>query len=89
MGDQTAEYVREIRDFVVSQFLFGDPGTLQNDSSFMEENVVDSTGVMELVAFIEGKYDIKLLDGEILPENLDSINRIANFIVRKRASPPG
>tara|TARA_R110002095_G_scaffold214952_3_gene207989 strand:+ start:6981 stop:7238 length:258 start_codon:yes stop_codon:yes gene_type:complete len=74
----------EIRNFVADNFLFGeDPESLLNDDSFLETGIIDSTGVLELVAFIEDKYSVEVDDDELVPENLDSIDRLINFIESK------
>ena len=72
-----------IRDFVVDNFLFGDEGGLKNDSSFLDEGIVDSTGILELVAYVEAEFGIRIADDELVPDNLDSIDRVASFIERK------
>lgn len=75
---------REIREFVVTNFLFGQEGTgLTEEQSFLESGIIDSTGVLELVAFLEQKYGITVGDRELLPENLDSIQNVAGFVARK------
>jgi acyl carrier protein len=75
---------REIKDFVVTNFLFGQQGTgLAEDQSFLESGVIDSTGVLELVAFLEQRYAIAVADRELLPENLDSIQNVSRFVARK------
>lgn len=75
---------REIREFVVANFLFGqDGGTLTDDLPFLENGIIDSTGVLELVAFLEQRFGISVADRELLPENLDSINNAARFVQRK------
>ncbi|MCY2954887.1 MAG: acyl carrier protein [Planctomycetota bacterium] len=80
----------EVRQFVVENFLYGqDDGAIQRDSSFVDNGVIDSTGVLELVAFLEKTYGIKVEDGEITPDNLDSISRVARYIEQKRASRVG
>ncbi|MCA9018219.1 MAG: acyl carrier protein [Planctomycetaceae bacterium] len=74
----------DIRNFVAENFLFGeDPESLNNDDSFLETGIIDSTGVLELVAFIEEKYSVEVDDDELVPENLDSIDRLINFIESK------
>ena len=74
----------EIRNFVAENFLFGeDPESLQNDDSFLETGIIDSTGVLELVAFIEDQHHVEVDDDELVPENLDSINRLIDFIDSK------
>jgi len=74
----------DVRNFVADNFLFGeDPESLQNDDSFLETGIIDSTGVLELVAFIEDQYSVEVDDDELVPENLDSIDRLINFIETK------
>jgi len=71
----------ELRDFVTDNFMFGkrDKGFM-NDDSFLERGIIDSTGVLELVAFLEERYGIKVQDRDLIPENLDSINGLARFV---------
>ena len=76
---------REIRTFIVETFLFGQDSGLTEDTSFLEQGIVDSTGVLELVAHLEKTYNIKVKDEELIPDNLDSINSIASFLAGKRA----
>ena len=64
-------------------FLFGDGASLKDDTSFMESEVLDSTGVLELVTHLETQFQIKVQDSEMVPENLDSVNRAAAFVARK------
>ena len=78
-------FAAEIKAFIVSNFLFGDAGTLTDDTSFMQSDTLDSTGVLELVTFLEKTYSIKVEDKEMVPENLDSVNRAAAFVARKKA----
>lgn len=79
-----SELAQEIRQFIIDNCLFGeDDGNLSDDDSFMEQGIVDSTGVLELVAFIEGKYGFKMKNDELVPENLDSINKLIRFIRRR------
>ena len=74
-----------IRQFIVDNFLFGDGHALQPDTSFIENGILDSTGVLELVNFIETRYKITVQDEELIPRNLDSINNICQFLGRKFA----
>ena len=76
---------RDIRNFVVETFLFGQDAGLTNETSFLEQGIVDSTGVLELVAHLERTYSIKVKDEELIPDNLDSIDSIANFLATKRS----
>jgi len=75
----------DIRNFVVENFLFGQASDLTDESSFLEQGIVDSTGMMELVAHLERTYNIKVKDEELVPDNLDSINSIAAFLTAKKA----
>lgn len=76
--------VKEIKEFVVGNFLFGQGGdTLGDDQSFLESGIIDSTGVLELVAFLEQRFDISVADRELLPENLDSVHNASRFVFRK------
>ena len=63
----------ELRRFIIDNFLFGvEDSQFSDDDSFLEKGLIDSTGVLELVAFIEEQYGIRFQDDEIIPENLDS-----------------
>lgn len=75
---------RDLRNFVVETFLFGQDNGLTDDTSFLEQGIVDSTGVLELVAHLEKTYSLKVKDEELIPDNLDSINSLANFVAGKR-----
>jgi len=76
--------IEKIRAFIFSNFLFdADQGELENDTSFLEQGIIDSTGVLELVEWLEETFSIKVEDDELIPENLDSVNRLGQFIARK------
>jgi acyl carrier protein len=76
----------EVRSYIIDRFLFGQNGDkLANSDSFMEQRLVDSTGILEVVMFIEERYGISVVDEDLVPENLDSIERIAAFVARKQA----
>lgn len=75
---------REIREFLRENFpLSADGVTLQRDDSLIEVGVIDSTGVLELIGFIEERYELEVRDEEVLPENLDSIASITRFVGEK------
>jgi acyl carrier protein len=75
---------QQIIDFITSNFLFDDAQVSLNEmESLLETGVIDSTGVLELIAFIEETYGIKIEDEEIIPENLDTILDITHFIKQK------
>ena len=73
-----------VRRFIGENFLFRDDGdAITDDQSLLEAGIIDSTGVLELVCFLETTFDIEVLDDEMLPENLDAIRGIANYVARK------
>jgi acyl carrier protein len=78
------DYHKGVRDFIVSNLLFGDGAALENDTSFLDSGAVDSTGVLELIMFLESTYGVKVAPEEMVPENLDSVDRVAQFLQRKR-----
>lgn len=81
---------RQIRQFILSSFLFtDDESKLRSDDSLLEQGIMDSTGVLELVAFLESQFGIAVADSELVPENLDSVVRIMAFVSRKRADVSG
>ena len=73
----------KVREFIVENFLFGDGEVLKEDTSFMEEGIIDSTGILELVFFLEETFSISVEDDELVPENMDSLRNVAGFIDRK------
>lgn len=74
-----------VRTFVTTNFYVPDPASLKDDASLIDAGIVDSTGVMEIVQFIETELGVKVADTEIVPENVDSVSRIAAFVARKKA----
>jgi acyl carrier protein len=81
---------RQIRQFILSSFLFAsEESALKSDDSLLEQGIMDSTGVLELVAFLETQFGISVADNELLPENLDSVTRIVGFVSRKKAHASG
>ena len=75
---------QQIRDFVTSNFYVAEPRTLEDRTSLLDQGIIDSTGVLEVIMFIESKFGVTVEDSEMLPENLDSIERIAAFVARKQ-----
>ena len=73
----------KIKTFIVENFLFGSEDGLKDETSFLEEGIIDSTGILELVTFLEEKFSITIEDEELVPENLDSINNVTAFLERK------
>ncbi len=81
------QHERELRQYVIDNFLFGQGGSeLKNDDSFMERGIVDSTGVLELVAFLEEQFQVKVEDEDLIPANLDSINNLLLYLKKKQQS---
>ena len=73
----------EIRSFIQDTFFVESFGA---DDSFLRSGVIDSTGMLELVAFIETQYSFKIADAELVPENLDSLTKVSAFVARKRSA---
>jgi acyl carrier protein len=74
----------QIRNYIVSNFLFGDGGRLAGDTPFLESGIVDSTGLLEIIGFLETTFNITIEDHELLPANLNSIENIVRFIREKK-----
>ncbi len=73
-----------VRKFIADNFMYREGvKTLGDDDSLLDKGLIDSTGVLELVFFLEKNFSIKVNDEEVLPENLDSVNRIAKFVQKK------
>ena len=79
------DYKTKIKTFITENFLFGNANGLNDDTSFLEEGIIDSTGVLELVTYLEEEFSIKIEDEELIPENLDSINNITAYLEKKTA----
>jgi acyl carrier protein len=78
-----------VRQFVLEYFYVSDLEDLTDDVSLIDSGYVDSTGMMEIILFLEGEYAIHVEDQETIPENLESISRIAAFIARKQRTVAG
>lgn len=76
-------FVREVRAFVVSNFLLGKGDALTDDASFLDLGIIDSTGMLELVSYLEQTYEIEITDDELNPDNLDSISKIGEYLSKK------
>jgi len=75
---------QQVRAFIFENFLFdAKEEDLQDDASFLEQGIIDSTGVLELVEWLEDEFGFTVDDEELIPENLDSVNSLAGFIARK------
>lgn len=74
---------QELKDFFKNNFMMEVDGDFSDDDSFLDKGIIDSTGVLELIMFLESNYHIKIADEEIVPENLDSFNRLQRFLSKK------
>ncbi len=83
-----SELQLKIRAYIEENVLFGQGSDLRDSDSFIEAGLIDSTGVLELVSYLEEEFSIAIQEEEIAPENLDSIDRLVAFVTRKRASAP-
>lgn len=74
----------KIRSFIIETFLFDDPeARFDDDDSLFDSGIIDSTGVLELVGFLEDEFEIEVKDEELIPDNLDSLNKLAAFLDKK------
>ena len=78
---------QDLRQFVIDTFLFGNSDTaLSIDDSFLEKGLIDSVGILTLVTHVEDNYGMQVADADLIPENWDSIRRIAQYIAANRAA---
>lgn len=90
LEEQRASLKASVRRYLADNLMLpGGLADLTDDASFLERNLLDSTGVLELVAFIEETYGVKVGDDEIIPDNLDSVDLVAAYIARKQAAITG
>lgn len=80
----TIDVKNTVRQFVSNNFYIGDPVAFTDQTSFLEHGIVDSTGILEVVTFLEDTFSIKIADEDLIPENLDSVDGIAAFVARKK-----
>jgi acyl carrier protein len=76
----------KIKSFIRESFLFDTTAQLEDGESLLEKGIIDSTGVLELILYLEEEFDVKIEDEEVIPENLDSVAKIENFIKSKNGS---
>lgn len=77
------DVAQQVRTFMVSNVLLGQSATFSDEDSFLEQGILDSTGVLELVSFLEQTYGVTVADEDLVPDNLDSIRKIALYIEMK------
>jgi acyl carrier protein len=85
-GLEMNEMREQVRTYLVDNFLFGDDSGLEDSTSFLESGMIDSTGILEIISFLEERFAIKVHDDELIPENLDSIGNIVGFLGNKTAA---
>ena len=79
-----SEIRKKVKDYIIETFLFGAESELATDTSFLDEGIIDSTGVLELVEYLEKTFGVTIEDEELLPDNLDSLGQIETFITQKK-----
>lgn len=77
------DVLETVKTYVVENFLFGDDRRIGPDTDFLENGILDSTGVLELVGFLEEKFGIRVEDDELVPDNMNSLEKITRYILRK------
>jgi len=77
-----------IKTFIVNNFTFGDAEKVSYTDSFLDTGIIDSTGILELVDFLENQFSITIDDDELIPENLESIEKIEVYLQRKTQDAP-
>ncbi len=78
-----------VRGFILESYFANDPEELTDQTSLIDSGYVDSTGMLEIIIFLESEYGIHITDRETIPENLESLSRIAAFVARKQAAAAG
>jgi acyl carrier protein len=75
---------QRVKQFIVENFYVSNPSELTDGASLIQGGWIDSTGMLEMITFIEQEYGVRIVDTEITPENFDSIERIAAFVAARR-----
>jgi acyl carrier protein len=83
------DFIGPVRTFITENFLFGRSGGLTDNESFLDSGIIDSTGILQLVVFLENTFGIQVKDEELVPDNLDSLRGISQFLHSKQAALPG
>jgi acyl carrier protein len=88
MSNDAAAIEIKVRGYILENLLFSsDAAELPNDASLLERGVIDSTGVLEIILFLEGEFGIQVKASEMLPENFDSVNNMVRFVCRLQGVP--
>ncbi|MCC5858727.1 MAG: acyl carrier protein [Ectothiorhodospiraceae bacterium] len=81
------ELEQKIKGYILENYLFtDDPSALASDDSLLDRGIVDSTGILEVIMFLEEEFGVSVEDEEMVPENLDSVRNLVAFVQRKRAA---
>jgi len=81
----SSEIQKQVREYVIENFVLGDEeDTFSDNQSFLDTGLIDSTGILEVIGYLEDEYEITIEDDEMVPENLDSVDRIARFVHAKQ-----
>jgi acyl carrier protein len=85
----SVEIKQSLRTFLVENFMYrGDVGGITDDASLIKAGILDSVGILTLIAFLEERYEVQVSDDEVDPDNLESVDRITAFIQRKTGASP-
>lgn len=82
----TSDVKQQVRQFILDNFMMAAAAEIPDEASFMDRHIIDSTGFLELISFVEQTFDIQVTDEEMVPENLDSLNNIERYVHKKRAT---
>jgi acyl carrier protein len=80
---------QRVKQFIVENFFVSDPASIGEDTSLIAEGIVDSTGMLEVITFLEGEFGIVVADDETTPDNLETVGRITAFVGRKQLPATG
>jgi acyl carrier protein len=82
------DLAQKLKQFITTNFYVADPASLTSTASFLDQGIIDSTGVLEVVSYLEETFGIAVSDSEMLPENLDSLQGLCDFVQRKLSAQP-
>ncbi|HYD31440.1 MAG TPA: acyl carrier protein [Azospirillaceae bacterium] len=82
----TVFVMEQVRQYIIDNFLLGDDSGLDSAESLLDSGIIDSTGIMDVVAFLESRFGVTVEDEDLIADNLDSVRRIAGFVERKLAA---
>jgi acyl carrier protein len=80
---------QELKQFVIDNFLYGRQEELRDEDSFLENGIIDSTGVLELISFLEERFGLTLEETDLTPDNLDSIEKVTRLVESRLAALKG